>query len=93
MEDFIASRGLQIHNVQGEPATFHKVNGESSIDLTLSTRGATIQEWTVHPDASSSDHRLITYHYNHARQLAPNAEPSEEPKRYRERGVDWDRFE
>lgn len=94
MEDFILQHRLTIHNAEGEPATFSTSNGESNVDLTLSTRGVKVKEWRVHDGASVSDHRLITYQIEgELRPTTDRAEPSVEPKRFRERGVDWELFE
>ncbi|CAB3260878.1 unnamed protein product [Arctia plantaginis] len=80
MEALILSRDLLVHNKAGQPHTFSSENGESNIDVTISTRGARTEDWRVMEDAIESDHRLI-------------AEPLVgTPVRYRERGVDWNRF-
>lgn len=94
IENFILSRDLAIHNVEGQPPTFSGPNGSSNIDLTLSTRGVTVSEWRVHCSASLSDHQLITFESSMGGSAAatsthdcPNA-----AKSYRERGVDWSLF-
>ncbi|CAH4035810.1 unnamed protein product [Pieris brassicae] len=99
MESFVLSWGLLVHNVQGQPDTFSSPNGSSNIDATLGTRGVRIDGWTVHADLSASDHRLITFviHLGSASssgQLhqARSSEQGMEPIRFRDRGVDWDRF-
>ncbi|KAJ8706444.1 hypothetical protein PYW07_012522 [Mythimna separata] len=96
MEGFVAAHGLIIHNVEGQPCTFGGPNGESNIDLTLSTRSVTAVDWKVHEGASSSDHRLITFQViaggTGGRGNCRGAEPTEEPVRFRDRGVDWLRF-
>ena len=101
-EGFLLAKGLVVHNRPGQPPTFSTANGESNIDVTLSTRGVKVADWTVHEHASISDHRLITFRLCGAPggrrdqqqgQPAPAPqEPSDLPKRFRERGVDWDRF-
>ncbi|GBP96676.1 Retrovirus-related Pol polyprotein from type-1 retrotransposable element R1 [Eumeta japonica] len=77
----------------GQPATFAGARGESNIDLTLSTRGVAVNDWSVLEDASVSDHRLIVYRVDGVVRSATCAEPMEEPVRFRDRGVDWDVFE
>ncbi|GBP96665.1 Retrovirus-related Pol polyprotein from type-1 retrotransposable element R1 [Eumeta japonica] len=93
MECFIAERSLMLHNCEGQPATFAGARGESNIDLTLSTRGVAVNDWSVLEDASVSDHRLIVYRVDGVVRSATCAEPMEEPVRFRDRGVDWDVFE
>ncbi|GBP63881.1 Retrovirus-related Pol polyprotein from type-1 retrotransposable element R1 [Eumeta japonica] len=61
MECFIAERSLMLHNREDQPATFAGARGESNIDLTLSTSGVAVNDWSVLEDASVSDHRLIVY--------------------------------
>ncbi|KAJ8712621.1 hypothetical protein PYW07_005463 [Mythimna separata] len=94
VEGFVLAHGLTIHNRPGQPSTFHTINGESNIDVTMSTRGVRVTDWRVHTEASSSDHRLITFRLcgMETRGPAPAAESSAAPRRFRERGVDWDRF-
>lgn len=95
MESFIFGRGLQIQNVEGQPPTFHGPNGYSNVDLTLSTRGVTVAEWRVNEGASISDHQLITFRVGtDAVRPEPRRTPTEDaPRRFRERGVDWERFQ
>ncbi|GBP63889.1 Retrovirus-related Pol polyprotein from type-1 retrotransposable element R1 [Eumeta japonica] len=93
MEDFIYSLNLVINNVEGEPATFAGATGESNIDITLRTRGLGISDWRVLPDVSVSDHRLLTYNVDGTRTSVACAEPVEEPCRFRDRDVDWNRFQ
>ncbi|GBP65871.1 Retrovirus-related Pol polyprotein from type-1 retrotransposable element R1 [Eumeta japonica] len=93
MEGFVFGRGLYLHNVEGQPSTFAGPSGESNIDLTLSTRNLGVANWRVHDGISSSDHRLITCRVSSAVESAARAQPAEEPVRFRDRGVDWDKFE
>ncbi|GBP97344.1 Retrovirus-related Pol polyprotein from type-1 retrotransposable element R1 [Eumeta japonica] len=93
MECFIAERNLMLHKCEDQPATFAGARGESNIDLTLSTRGVAVNDWSVLEDASVSDHRLIVYRVDGVYRSATCAEPMEEPVRFRDRGVDWDEFE
>lgn len=95
MEEFILSRDLALHNVEGQPATFSTANGESNVDLTISTRGVVVKDWKVHPEGSTSDHRLITFVVCQSTQRVAFqcAEPGEELPRFRDRGVDWEEFE
>lgn len=99
MEDFIMARDLVVQNVEGELFTFSTANGESNVDVTLTTRGVHVSQWRV-TDASSSDHRLITFKVDgtnggteeEASSARRTSVPSEQ-RRYRDRGVDWARFE
>ncbi|CAB3258317.1 unnamed protein product [Arctia plantaginis] len=95
MEALILSRDLLVHNRAGQPHTFSSENGESNIDVTISTRGVRTEDWKVIEDAIESDHRLIRFELPGRRVGGPTpiAEPlAGTPVRYRERGVDWDRF-
>ncbi|GBP96988.1 hypothetical protein EVAR_89965_1 [Eumeta japonica] len=79
-----------LHNCEGQPATFAGARGESNIDLTLSTRGVAVNDWSV---LEGFNHRLIVYRVDGVVRSATCAEPMEEPVRFRDRGVDWDVFE
>ena len=61
MESFIVGRGLRIANTEGQTPTFATANGESHIDVTLTTGGVKLEDWQVKLNASTSDHRLIVY--------------------------------
>ncbi|PZC70717.1 hypothetical protein B5X24_HaOG215013 [Helicoverpa armigera] len=99
MEDFIMAHDLILHNVGNQPPTFATVNGESNIDVTLSTRGVRVDNWRVHEGASSSDHQLITFELGDPTRRRPSptharGQPSPgEPARFRDRGVDWEQFQ
>ncbi|CAH2210558.1 jg3738, partial [Pararge aegeria aegeria] len=76
--------------------TFNGPNGESNIDLSLTSRNVRAEEWQVRPSASSSDHRLITFcvRLTCGARAVPCAEPVEGgPPRFRDNGVDWCRFQ
>ncbi|GBP65881.1 Retrovirus-related Pol polyprotein from type-1 retrotransposable element R1 [Eumeta japonica] len=92
VEGFILGRNLVLHNGENQPTTFAGPRGESNVDLTMSTRGVTVQDWRVLDGASSSDHRLITCRVGGAESTVARAEPVEEPVRFRDRGVDADAF-
>lgn len=93
MEDFILSRDLSVHNAEGEISTFCTPNGESNIDVTISTRGVRVYEWKV-LDVSSSDHRLITFKTQNptARDGSIATAPIEVSK-FKTKMVDWRAFE
>lgn len=97
MEDFLLARRLTVHNAPDQPFTFATENGESNIDVTVTTAGLRVEGWRVLPDASSSDHRLISYRVV-GRQMRERGAAREgatsgpTPVRFRERGVDWARF-
>ncbi|GBP93279.1 hypothetical protein EVAR_91237_1 [Eumeta japonica] len=102
IEDFIHSRGLILHNIEGQPTMFAGAVGESNIDLTLSTRGIRVTGWQVPVEASTSDHRLITYIIDDTRVSTALAEPAEKLSRFQNRGwtgtdtnrrytLEWDR--
>ncbi|GBP23611.1 Retrovirus-related Pol polyprotein from type-1 retrotransposable element R1 [Eumeta japonica] len=85
IEGFVFGRGLYLHNVEGQPATFAGPSGESNIDLTLSTRNLGVADWKVHDGISSSDHRLITCRVSSTVESAARAQLAEEPVRFRDR--------
>lgn len=93
MEDLIHGRDLHVHNEPGQMFTFSTTNGESNIDVTLSTRGVRVRDWRV-LDVSSSDHRLITFTVDHqsASAIARTTVPIH-PQRFRTRRADWREFE
>lgn len=92
MESFIFSRGLLIHNEQGQPPTFCGPNGSSNVDLTLSTRGVAIKEWRVHEGASVSDHQLITFQMCSSGTARQSDREPDVRIAFRERGVNWAYF-
>ena len=95
LESFIVGRGLRVENVAGEPSTFSTINGASNIDVTLTSGGLRLGDWRVIPEASSSDHQLITFSI-HGRATGTPTNVSDQRSafcRFRERGVDWDRFQ
>lgn len=60
-ERLIDTCGLRVQNV-GNVATCVRTNGESIVDVTLTTENIPTDGWKVHDDlASYSDHRYITY--------------------------------
>lgn len=71
--DFLQTHDLHTANAPGQPSTFKTLNGESNIDLTIiSTPLITkVENWTVHEEASASDHRLITYEIRHKASMMP----------------------
>lgn len=101
MEDFIGARRLVVHNADGHLPTFSTANGESYVDVTLSTRGVRVSEWRV-TNESSSDHRLIVFgvgggttgERDEDEEARSDLRPGEPCalRRYRDRGVDWDLF-
>lgn len=90
VEDFIAEFNLNIHNTPDAPPTYSSPSGESSIDVTLSSAYVHIHNWRVLPDASCSDHRLITYEYSSSTPQGPFEKNNN--YRYKNRSADWDFF-
>lgn len=70
MEEFIAESNLTVHNQPLAPPTYSSPTGESYIDVTLSSGNLSIRSWWVFPEASSSDHRLITFEAGQAEDTA-----------------------
>uniref|UniRef100_A0A2A4JA05 Endonuclease/exonuclease/phosphatase domain-containing protein n=1 Tax=Heliothis virescens TaxID=7102 RepID=A0A2A4JA05_HELVI len=99
VEGFIMAHGLITHNASNQPPTFATVNGESNIDVTMSTRGVRVENWRVHEGASSSDHHLITFELGDPTCRRSTTPPNRgllspgEPRRFRERDVDWEQFQ
>lgn len=94
MEGFILGKGLLLHNASGQPPTFSGPNGMSNVDLTITTRGVNVCDWTVHEGASLSDHQLITFKSAFGRL---DSTASETPSTrlsppFRTRGVNWANF-
>lgn len=89
VEDLIASSGLCLLNAPGELSTYHGPNGDSNIDLTLSTPGIAreVSCWRVHDGEFLSDHRLITFKVRGGVSLTPRHQWS-----FRTRSADWERF-
>lgn len=95
LEAFISAHNLAVHNVEGQPFTFSGPNGESNIDVTLTTRNVAVDEWSVRVGVSSSDHRLILFRaLSGSRDTRAVSTPgsSGAPVRFRDQGVDWPRF-
>ncbi|CAH2079229.1 unnamed protein product, partial [Iphiclides podalirius] len=92
IEDMIGAHGLLVWIEAGQPSTFAGPNGSSNIDVTITTRSGKVQEWCVHPEASSSDHRLITFLVGDSRPEQGNEVTSSTLIRFRERGVCWAGF-
>jgi hypothetical protein len=97
LEELVATHDLTVLNNSNGPATFSTNNGESHIDVTLISTGSAgrVVDWTVHLEASASDHRLITFAYRTERghaSLAPLVSESL-PRRFRTKGTDWVRFD
>jgi hypothetical protein len=63
MEEFIVSNDLVIFNEDHNPPTFETSNGNSNFDLTLGTESliSEVMNWEVLENATSSDHRPISY--------------------------------
>jgi hypothetical protein len=73
---FLEARNLFVVNDPAQPPTYSSELGESHIDVTLVT-GALVQytqSWNVWPEASLSDHRLITYEVSRGRVQSENEE-------------------
>ncbi|VVC86674.1 unnamed protein product [Leptidea sinapis] len=89
MESFILSKGLLVHNKEGN----RTLSTRSTVPPTLI--GVPILHWKVREDESSSDHQLITFSIAignpSAARYQGELEPGEEPTRFRDRSVNWDR--
>ncbi|GBP95674.1 Retrovirus-related Pol polyprotein from type-1 retrotransposable element R1 [Eumeta japonica] len=91
MECFIAEHHLHIWNEKHQPSTFSGPAGQSNIDVTLTTRNARIKDWKVMEGASSSDHQLLVFEFGGSREIGAFVDIVNRV-RYRDRGVNWDRF-
>ncbi|CAG4983664.1 unnamed protein product [Parnassius apollo] len=93
MEGFILGRNLLVHNVKGQPPTFHSPNGSSNVDITISTRSVRVAAWKVHEGVSVSDHQLITFGVILGdSRMYDGTEFSDNGCYFRERGVNWGGF-
>ena len=63
LEEYIASRDLNIMNEESEHTTHHTRRGRSNIDLTITNNQIlkTLKEWEISMEESSSDHNIIKY--------------------------------
>ena len=63
LEEYIASRDLNIMNEESEHTTYHTRRGRSNIDLTITNKQIlkTLKEWEIIMEESSSDHNIIKY--------------------------------
>lgn len=88
---FLEARNLYCVNDGEQPPTFSSELGESYIDVTLVTGNilADTGSWNVWPEASISDHRLITYDITHE---FCEEEALVMPRRYSLRNADLDRL-
>ncbi|CAK1585735.1 unnamed protein product [Parnassius mnemosyne] len=83
---------LTLANMLDQPYTFSGPGGESNVDLTLTTGDVYLANWPEREEVSASDHNVITYTAKISR-LTTRAAPVREPPRFRDRGVDWNRFQ
>ncbi|CAK1590657.1 unnamed protein product [Parnassius mnemosyne] len=91
MDAFIISHALTLAKMPDKPYTFSGPGGKSNVDLTLTTGDVYLADCRVREGICASDHNLITFTAKINRPTTCAA-PVKEPPRFRDRGVDWDRF-
>lgn len=91
--DFMATHGFIFHNTNREP-TFSGHQGESFIDLTVSTISAAryIKNWELSQDDSLSQHRYIRYQLNFDFNQTPLFIEEHSLHRYNTSKANWDSF-
>lgn len=89
VEDFLAELRWLVRNELGNPSTFSTINGQSNVDLTISSSSAwsLFTAWHVRPGWTSSDHRVIDITLG---TFTPS--PLVRLPRYNVRHADWDVF-
>lgn len=92
LKEVLMQSGLHVVNQPSDLMTSSTVNGESNIDLTVSSHGflGEISGWTVRDDVSTSDHRAIEFTIARVRNRQNR---SNEMTRYRVPSADWDKFD
>lgn len=72
LEEFIISNNLIIQNRPNTSPTFKTPNGQSYIDLTLTSANISnkILQWDVNENLIQSDHNCITFQYENGRNLS-----------------------
>jgi len=69
LEEFFASNQLHIINEDSTRTTFRSSKGSSNIDLTIVNNHVleAIKDWEISEEESCSDHNLITFNLNFAK--------------------------
>ncbi|KAI5748772.1 hypothetical protein M8J76_001812 [Diaphorina citri] len=91
LERFISAHDLRVHNTPNLLTTFQSHAGQTNIDVTLSTRDIPVPvvRWNVHDDATSSNHRLITF----SLEVDSGTEEADEDRmRFNLKDADWGKF-
>ncbi|KAI5711755.1 hypothetical protein M8J75_002863 [Diaphorina citri] len=91
LERFISAHDLRVHNTPNLLTTFQSHAGQTNIDVTLSTRDIPVPvvRWNVHDDATSSNHRLITF----SLEVDSGTEEADEDRmRFNLKDADWEKF-
>ncbi|KAI5712293.1 hypothetical protein M8J75_007289 [Diaphorina citri] len=92
LERFISAHDLRVHNTPNLLTTFQSHAGQTNIDVTLSTRDIPVPvvRWDVHDDATSSNHRLITF----SLEVDSGTEEADEDRmRFNLKDADWGKFD
>jgi hypothetical protein len=63
MEEYLASKQLQIINKESDRFTFQTSRGSSNTDLTVTNNNliVAVSEWEISPEESLSDHNYLKY--------------------------------
>lgn len=89
IENMLVERGMSCLNKRSENTTFSGARGFTNIDITLSNSDLTnrIQGWTVIPDQTSSDHRILRFTLR-----TTIAGFTNKPSRFDTKKADWQLF-
>lgn len=93
MEDFILANDLIIINEPNNTSTCVTPNGESNIDITLSSSNfaAELSDWRVSSECTTSDHNLIMFKIS-LNKKKENFSTWYQEKIYNLKRADWDKF-
>lgn len=90
IDDFLAEVDWAPLNSPNQPAIFSTLNGSANIDVSLTSPALhrQVRGWRVHPDLTSTDHRVLSI------TLGPQHIPDDpRPCRFNTRKANWDRFQ
>ncbi|XP_017758778.1 PREDICTED: uncharacterized protein LOC108549773 [Eufriesea mexicana] len=91
LDGLISQHGPLVLNRPCDVTTFEATRGKSIIDVTLVTPEALplVQNWKLHEDGKSSDHRILETRLNLKKRKAP---PPPLQQRYHARKANWEMF-
>ncbi|CAL7932780.1 unnamed protein product, partial [Xylocopa violacea] len=92
LEILIAQRNLFILNTPSDTYTFDSFQGQTNIDVTLTTSSLynSVTNWEIHDGATTSDHNLITFQIKSCKTGKSDLQTL---PRYNLKRANWKRFE